>query len=49
LNDASELSRGGVPLLREMEKTVLLIPAVFSSAGPTSELGFSPSELKHSY
>jgi multidrug resistance protein MdtO len=46
LNDAGEPSGGGVPLLREMEKTVLLIPAVFSSAGPMSELGFSPSDDK---
>jgi multidrug resistance protein MdtO len=46
LNDASELSGGGIPLLREMEKTVLLIPAVFSSAGPTSDLSLSPSDDK---
>jgi multidrug resistance protein MdtO len=46
LNDASEPSGGGVPLLGEMEKTVLLIPAVFSSAGPTSDLGLSPSDDK---
>jgi multidrug resistance protein MdtO len=46
LNDAGEPSGGGVPLLGEMEKTVLLIPAVFSSAGSMSELGFSPSDDK---
>jgi multidrug resistance protein MdtO len=45
LNDASE-HLGGVPLLREMEKTVLLIPVVFSSAGSTSDLGLSPSDDK---
>ncbi|WP_035353698.1 FUSC family protein [Edaphobacter aggregans] len=46
LKDASEPSGGGVLLLREMEKTVLLIPAVFSGAGSTSELGISPSDDK---
>ena len=46
LNDASELSGGGSPLLREMEKTVLLIPQVFSSAGSTSDPTLSPSEDK---
>jgi multidrug resistance protein MdtO len=37
-----------VPLLREMEETVLLIPEVFSSARPMSELRFSPSDDKRS-
>ncbi len=46
LNDASEPLGGGVPLLREMEKTALLIPAVFSSTGSMSELGFSQSDDK---
>jgi multidrug resistance protein MdtO len=46
LKDASEASGSGVLLLREMEKTVLLIPAVFSGAGSTSELGISPSDDK---
>jgi multidrug resistance protein MdtO len=46
LKDASEPSGSGVLLLREMEKTVLLIPAVFSGAGTMSELGFSPSDDK---
>jgi len=46
LNDASEPLGGGVPLLREMEKTVLLIPTVFSSSGSMSELGLSPSDDK---
>jgi len=44
LNDASEPSSSGIPLLLEMEKTVLLIPAVFSSDGSISELGFLPSD-----
>jgi multidrug resistance protein MdtO len=46
LNDASEPAGGGVPLLREMEETVLLIPVAFSSDGSISELGFSPSDEK---
>jgi multidrug resistance protein MdtO len=45
LNDPSEALGGGVPLL-QMEKTVLLIPVAFSSAGSMSELGFSPSDDK---
>jgi multidrug resistance protein MdtO len=44
LNDASQPLSGGVPLLLEMEKTALLIPAVFSSDGSISELGFLPSD-----
>jgi multidrug resistance protein MdtO len=40
-NSESELS-GGVPLLREMEKTVPLIPVVFSGSGPISEYMPSP-------
>lgn len=47
LNGAHEPS-GGVPLIREMEKTVLLIPEVFSGAGSMSELGLSASEEKPS-
>ena len=43
LKDASEPSGSGVLLLREMEKTVLLIPAVFSGAETMNELGFPPS------
>jgi hypothetical protein len=35
-----------MPLLREMEKTVLLIPQVFSSPGFMSDLGLSPSDDK---
>jgi multidrug resistance protein MdtO len=46
LNDASEPAGGGVPLFREMEKTVLLIPAAFSGDGSISELGLSPSDDK---
>jgi multidrug resistance protein MdtO len=45
LSDASE-HLGGVPLLREMETTVSLIPVVFSSAGSTNDLGLSPSDDK---
>jgi multidrug resistance protein MdtO len=33
---------GGVPLLREMEKTVTLIAVVFSGSGSISEYGLSP-------
>jgi multidrug resistance protein MdtO len=44
LNDATELSSDESSLFLEMEKTVLLIPAVFSSAGLTSDLGLSPSD-----
>jgi multidrug resistance protein MdtO len=44
LNDASELSSDESSLFLEMEKTVLLIPAVFSGAGLTSDLGLSPSD-----
>ena len=47
LNDARQ-SSCGVPLLREMERTVLLIPEVFSSAGSMSELGLSASNDKRS-
>ena len=35
-------SAGGVPLLREMEKTAALIPEVFSHGGSTSDLRPSP-------
>jgi multidrug resistance protein MdtO len=45
LSDASE-HLGGIPLLREMEKTVLLIPVVFSSPVSTNDLGLSPSDDK---
>jgi multidrug resistance protein MdtO len=45
LSDTTE-HLGGIPLLREMEKTVLLIPVVFSSAGSTNDLGLSPSDDK---
>jgi multidrug resistance protein MdtO len=45
LLDASQ-SSGGVPLLREMEKTVSLIPEVFSGAAPMGEFGLSASEDK---
>jgi multidrug resistance protein MdtO len=45
LHDASQPS-GGVPLLREMEKTVSLIPEVFSGAAPMGEFGISASEDK---
>jgi multidrug resistance protein MdtO len=46
LNAASEPSESRVPLLREMEKTVSLIPEVFSGARSRSDLGFSPSDDK---
>jgi multidrug resistance protein MdtO len=45
LNDRSEPS-DGVPLLHEMEKTVVLIPEVFSGAGPLSEHSLSPADPK---
>jgi multidrug resistance protein MdtO len=45
LNDTDELS-GGFPLLREMEKAVLLIPAIFSSAGSMSARTLSSSDGK---
>jgi multidrug resistance protein MdtO len=45
LSDAGE-HLGGIPLLREMEKTVLLIPVVFSSVGSLSDLGLPPSDDK---
>jgi multidrug resistance protein MdtO len=45
-NAASEPSGSGVPLLREMEKTVSLIPEVFSGARSMSDLGLSPSDDK---
>jgi multidrug resistance protein MdtO len=35
---------GGVPLLREMEKTVSLIPEVFSGESSMNELALSPSD-----
>jgi multidrug resistance protein MdtO len=38
LNDANQPS-SGVPLLQEMERTVLFIPGVLSGARPMSELG----------
>jgi multidrug resistance protein MdtO len=46
LNDWHESS--GVPLLHELEKTVRLIPEVFSGAAPMSELGLSASVVKQS-
>jgi multidrug resistance protein MdtO len=36
----------GVPLLRELEKTAVLIPEIFSGAGPVSQLGLSTSDEK---
>lgn len=45
LKDAHQPS-DGVPLLQEMEKTVLLTPEVFSGAGSMSELGLSASHDK---
>jgi multidrug resistance protein MdtO len=45
LSDAGE-HLGGIPLLREMEKTVLLIPVVFSGTGSLSDLGLPPSDAK---
>jgi multidrug resistance protein MdtO len=45
LSDASE-HLGGIPLLREMEKTVLLIPVVFSGSESLSDLGLPPSDDK---
>jgi multidrug resistance protein MdtO len=46
LNAASEPSGSGVPLLRELEKTVSLIPEVFSSARSMSDLALPPSDDK---
>ncbi|MDX6459356.1 MAG: multidrug resistance protein MdtO, partial [Acidobacteriaceae bacterium] len=46
LNAASEPPGSKVPLLREMEKTVSLIPQVFSGARSMSDLGLSPSDDK---
>lgn len=46
LNDAGELSGSGMPLLHEMEKTVLLVPQVFSSSGSMSDLGLPPFDDK---
>jgi multidrug resistance protein MdtO len=43
LSDASE-HLGGVPLLREMEKTILLIPMAFSGSESLSDLGLPPSD-----
>lgn len=34
----------GVPVFRELEKTIALIPEVFSGAEPLSELGLSTSD-----
>src|SRR5258708_10240396 len=45
LNDWHE-SLSGVPLLREMEKTVSLIPEALFGAEPMSELGLSASDDK---
>jgi multidrug resistance protein MdtO len=45
LQDASQFS-GGVPLLREMEKTVSLIPEVFTGSGSVGELRLSASDDK---
>ena len=42
LKDESE-AIGGVPLLQEMEKTLSLVPQVFSGGGSMSELALSPS------
>jgi multidrug resistance protein MdtO len=46
LNAPCEASGIRVPLLREMEKTVLLISEVFSGARSMSDLGLSPSDDK---
>jgi multidrug resistance protein MdtO len=46
LNAASEPPGSRVPLLRETEKTVSLIPEVFSGARSMSDLGLSPSDDK---
>jgi multidrug resistance protein MdtO len=46
LNVAREASGSRVPLLQEMEKTVLLIPEVFSSSSSISGLGLSSSDDK---
>jgi multidrug resistance protein MdtO len=46
LNAASEPSGSGVPLLRELEKTVSLIPEVFSRARSMSDLALPPSDDK---
>jgi multidrug resistance protein MdtO len=36
----------GLPLLRELEKTAVLIPEIFSGAGAVSQLGLSTSDEK---
>jgi multidrug resistance protein MdtO len=45
LSDASEHLHG-IPLLREMEKTVALILVVFAGTGSLSDLGLPPSDDK---
>lgn len=47
LNGGLECS-GDIPLFRELEKTVVLIPEVFSGAESLRELGFTASEYKQS-
>jgi multidrug resistance protein MdtO len=47
LHDASQPS-GGVPLLHEMEKTVSLIPEVFTGSGSVGELRLAASDDKRS-
>jgi multidrug resistance protein MdtO len=44
--DGGHEPSGGVPLFRELEKTVMLIPEVFSDTEPLSELGFSTFDKK---
>ena len=44
--DMGHGSLGGIPLFRELEKTVVLIPEVFSGAEPVGELGISTSDEK---
>jgi multidrug resistance protein MdtO len=44
--DGGHESSGGVPLFRELEKTVMLIREVLSGAEPLSELGFSTFDKK---
>ena len=44
--DGGHEPSGGVPLFRELEKTIVFIPEVFSGAEPLNELGLSTSEEK---
>lgn len=44
--DSGHDSLDGIPLFRELEKTVVLIPEVFSGAEPVNELGISTSDEK---